>query len=124
MLYYAKLCVGLIQEMHQRSDSVLPANRGSIEGYLACRSLGCVDDILAGVLQSPDNDGENGFLFSNFKDYVDLEETRTPKILTGQKYYIDGPSTLNMVMGPLGKVEQVCSICICICERLCADYLM
>ena len=93
--------------MANLSDMILPSNRAYIDRFLGSGALLFVDTIIAGVYVSKTTIEWDEKLFGKFKRYVVEQEDRWARTLKTVKYYIDSPTTLNLLIGPGRHIEQV-----------------
>lgn len=93
--------------MDSVAQNVLPANRGSIDQFLAGVSLNIVHFILGGLRDTWEETPHlNAVLFERFKEHVDHEENSIRKVLQNLVYNLDGMDTVTMVLGQ-GRPEKV-----------------
>ena len=89
--------------MFDLRDQVLPVNRGYVDYYL--RQTWGIASELAKSLQAPVTTIPD-YAEEKFKEYVQYEEDRIRKNLSGIKYDIDALETVYGVVGP-GRIEKV-----------------
>lgn len=92
----------ILARMRDTIDSVLPANRNSVDAYFDV--WWWIMMLVYGVSLNLEHDDE--MLRDRFQEYIDMEEQRIRGNLQKVKYAIDASDTLFLVVGA-GNLDKV-----------------